>query len=168
MKKIWMFWWKFMPLHRWHLYCIDVASKECDLLYVILFANWSDEENIMKIHWDDEMLSLENRFECLQRVCSVYNNVKPIIIDVKDCKNLDWTEDWEAETPLVRQYIPRMTYVYSSEESYSDYFSHAYPEAEHHIIDAKRKKYPISGTLIRAMDTLGEKQKRLVWTKRED
>ncbi|MBO4516651.1 hypothetical protein J5751_04455 [bacterium] len=55
-----------------------------------------------------------------------------------------------------------MTYVYSSEESYSDYFAHAYPEAEHHIIDAKRKKYPISGTLIRAMNSLEEKQKWMV------
>lgn len=165
MKKIWMFGWKFMPLHKWHLYCIDVASRECDLLYVILFANGSDEENIMKAQWNDKMLSLEYRFECLKRVCSVYDNVKPIIIDVKKCKNPDWTEDRDAETPLVRQYIPKMTYVYSSEESYSDYFAHAYPEAEHHIIDAKRKKYPISGTLIRAMNSLEERQKWMVWTK---
>ena len=154
-----------MPLHKWHLYCIDVAARECDLLYVILFANWSDEENVMKVYWNDEMMSLENRFECLKKVCSVYDNVIPIIIDVKNCKNPDWTEDWDAETPLVREYIPKMTYVYSSEESYSDYFAHAYQEAEHHIVDAKRKKYPISSTLIRAMGTLEEKQKWLVWTK---
>ena len=98
-----------MPLHKWHLYCIDVASRECDLVYVILFVNWSDEENIMKAQWSDKTLSIEYRFECLKRVCSVYDNVKPIIIDVKNCKNPDWTGNWDAETPLVRQYIPRMT-----------------------------------------------------------
>lgn len=163
MKRIWMFWWKFMPLHKWHLYCIDVASHECDLLYVILFANWSGEEKILKLDPWDKMLSVESRFACLKEVCNHYDNVIPIIIDVSRCRNPDWTENWDAETPLVREYIPRMTYVYSSEECYSEYFAHAYPEAEHHIVDAKRKKYPISGTLIRAMKTLDEKKEWMVW-----
>ena len=152
-----------MPLHKWHLYCIDVASHECDLLYVILFANCSDEEEILKLNPKDETLLLENRFNCLKEVCKYYDNVIPVMIDVSKCRNPDWSEDWNAEAPLVRKYIKNMTYVYSSEESYSDYFAHAYPEAEHHIVDAKREKYPISSTLIRAMETLEEKQKWMVW-----
>ena len=165
MKKIWMYWWKFMPLHKWHLYCIDVASKECDKVYAILFANWSDEEEVLRLNPGDESLLLENRFNCLKEVCKYYDNVVPILIDVSKCRNPDWTENWDAETPLVRKYIKNMTYVYSSEENYWEYFFRAYPEAEHRIVDARREKYPISGTLIRAMNTLEEKQKWMVWNK---
>ena len=161
--KIWMYGWKFMPLHKGHLYCIDVASKECDKVYAIIFINWGDEIGILENYqWNKESLQPQKRFECLQKVCSLYDNVEPIIIDVKDCKHPDWTEDRDAETPLVRKFIPEMTYVYSSEESYWDYFKRAYPEAEHHIVDAKRKKYPISGTMIRAMDTLKEQEEWMV------
>ena len=49
-----------------------------------------------------------------------------------------------------------MDYVYSSEPSYGEYFSRAYPEAKHIIIDAKREKFPISSTMIRAMKAIEE------------
>ena len=71
-------------------------------------------------------------------------------------------EDWDAETPLVRQYVPKMDYVYSSEPGYGEYFSRAYPEATHVIVDAKRQHYPISSTMIRAMKLLEEKAKWMV------
>ena len=37
---------KFMPLHKGHLYCIDVASKMCDRVVVIMFINGDDELEI--------------------------------------------------------------------------------------------------------------------------
>ena len=52
-----------------------------------------------------------------------------------------------------------MDFVYSSEPSYGAYFARAYPEARHIIVDAERKTYPISSTLIRAMQEM-EKQKK--------
>ena len=31
-----------MPLHKGHLYCIDVAASQCDRVVVIMFINlWS-------------------------------------------------------------------------------------------------------------------------------
>ena len=55
-----------------------------------------------------------------------------------------------------------MDYVYSSEPQYGEYFSRAYPEATHIIVDEKRKTYPISGTMIRAMEVLEDRQKWMV------
>ena len=51
--------------------------------------------------------------------------------------------------------------VYSSELSYGEYFSHAYPEAVHRLVDVKRIHYPISGTMIRNMDN---REERDLWT----
>ena len=152
---------KFLPMHKGHLYCIDTAAQHCDHVVVIMFINNDDEVRIAKDN-DSAELSVEARTEQLKRVCALYPNVEFHIIDVLELKLPDGSEDWDAETPLVRQYVPQMDYVFSSEPGYGDYFSRAYPEATHIIVDAERKKYPISSTMIRAMKILEEKEQWMV------
>lgn len=152
---------KFMPMHKGHLYCIDTAAQRCDHVVVIMFINGDDELRILQSDHDPE-LGVEARAEQLKRVCALYPNVECHIVDVLDLKLPDGSEDWDAETPLVRQYVPKMDYVFSSEPSYGDYFARAYPEATHVIVDAERRKYPISSTMIRAMKLLEEKEKWMV------
>ena len=107
---------KFLPMHKGHLYCIDVAAKQCDHVVVIMFINGEDELKVLQDNSNEE-LSIKNRsFQCY-RVCRMYDNVEFRIVDVSDCKKPDGSEDWDAETPLVRQYVPKMDYVYSSEPS---------------------------------------------------
>lgn len=152
---------KFLPMHKGHLYCIDTASIQCDKVVVIMFVNGDDELRVCKTN-HDKMLSVEKRIEQLKRVCNIYDNVEPHIVDAMDLKLPDGSEDWDAETPLVRQYVPKMDFVYSSEPSYGDYFKRAYPEAKHIIIDEKRLKYPISSTMIRAMKEMEDIEKWMV------
>jgi len=146
-----------MPLHKGHLYCIDTAARECDDVVVIMFINGDDELEIKK-KLDEPELKVESRIKQLEKVCELYPNVSFQIINDDYCRNPDGTENWDAETPLVRQFVPYMNYVYSSEPSYGEYFSRAYPEATHRIVDEKRITYPISATLIRAMQTMEEKE----------
>lgn len=152
---------KFMPLHKGHLYCIDTAARECDDVVVIMFINGDDEIEISRTHHEPE-LTVENRIKQLERVCELYDNVTFHIIDDKYCRDENGVELWDMETPLVRQYVPYMNYVYSSEPSYGEYFSRAYPEATHRIVDEKRITYPISATMIRAMQTMEEKAQWMV------
>ncbi|MCR4703539.1 MAG: adenylyltransferase/cytidyltransferase family protein [Saccharofermentans sp.] len=152
---------KFMPLHKGHLYCIDTAAKMCDHVTVIMFINGDDELKIRKTD-KDEMLSVEARTAQLERVCELYPGVEFHIIDDEPLRDPDGSENWDKETPLVRQYVPYMDYVFSSEPQYGAYFSRAYPEATHIIVDAKRTKYPISGTMIRAMELMEDKKKWMV------
>ena len=85
----------------------------------------------------------------------------PVLVDVSKCRLPNGEEDWDAETPLVRDVVgPELNAVYSSEPSYGPYFKRAYPEAVHRIVDYRRKKYPISGTAIRNMDN---KEERELW-----
>lgn len=152
---------KFMPLHKGHLYCIDTAARMCDHVVVIMFINGDDELEILKTHHEEE-LTVKARVAQLEKVLTLYPNVEFHIIDDNPLRNPDGSEDWDKETPLVRQYVPHMDYVYSSEPSYGEYFSRAYPEAKHIIVDEHRKTYPISGTMIRAMEFLEDKQKWMV------
>lgn len=152
---------KFLPMHKGHLYCIDVAARQCDRVVVIMFINGEDELEVRK-QTDDPSLTVHARMAQLERVCSIYNNVEFHIIDDADLYREDGTTDWDLETPLVRRYVPKMDYVYSSEPSYGDYFSRAYPEAEHVLVDVERKTVPISGTMIRAMKILEDKQQWMV------
>lgn len=154
---------KFLPMHKGHLFCIDTAAKQCDHVVVIMFVNGDDELRVIEGNKDTDLtLSVKHRIEQLERVCSLYDNVSFAVVDVMNLKLPDGSEDWDAETPLVRRYVPKMNYVYSSEPQYGEYFARAYPEAEHIIVDAKRETYPISSTIIRAMKALEDKEQWMV------
>lgn len=152
---------KFLPMHKGHLYCIDTAARQCGHVTVLMFVGGDDELRICS-QPHSEILSPAYRQAQLARVCALYPNVEWHTVDVTALKLPDGTEDWDAETPLVRQFVPHMDYVYSSEPSYGAYFARAYPEARHIIVDAERRTYPISSTLIRAMQKLEEQQKWMV------
>lgn len=158
--KVGMYGGKFMPLHKGHEYCIKIASKECEKLYLILFYGGNEEENILKTNKEDYLI-LDSREKQLLKIAKKYNNVIPVLIDVSKLRTPDGLEDWDAETPLVRKYVGKdLNVVYSSETSYDDYFKRAYPEAQHVIIDNKRSHYPISGTDIRKMK---KREERELW-----
>ena len=152
---------KFMPFHKGHNYCIKTACEECEKVYVILFYGGDDELKIIESATakDKEMLSLDSRLSHLRKICDNYPNAEVHLIDVTNVKNEDGSEDWDGETPLVLAITGKMDAVYSSEPSYSDYFSLAYPWAEHILVDPPRKHYPISATKIRNMKTQEEREK---------
>lgn len=59
---------KFLPFHKGHKYCVDIASKECQKVYVILFWGGADEERIQKEH-SEEWLSVGDRIRRLDKIC---------------------------------------------------------------------------------------------------
>ena len=149
-----MFGGKFMPLHKGHKYCIKVASEECETVYAILFYGGPREIS------GEEYISPEYRWERLCTLCSEFDNVRPARVDISRMLTPEGKEDWEQETPEVLRICGRIDAVYSSEPSYSEYFSRAYPGAEIRLVDVERKTVPISGTEIRGMD----EKERMKWT----
>ncbi len=163
--KIGMYGGKFLPFHKGHRFCVEIAALECEIVYVILFLGGADEEKIL--HSQPEIwLSVEERIRQMNIICteaSKYAKIIPSLIDISGLRMPDGSEDWEAETPLVRNLVgEKLDAVYSSEESYSEYFGHAYPEAIHRLVDVKRIHYPISGTAIRAMENAEEREQWII------
>ena len=153
---------KFMPLHKGHNYCIQTATSECNKVYVILFYGGNDEEEILKTN-KEEYLSLEERKKHVINICKKYKNAIPTFIDVSNLRLADGSEDWDAETPLVRKVVGnKLDAAYSSEISYDPYFKRAYPECVHRVVDYKRIHYPISGTKIRNMKNIKEREKWII------
>ena len=150
---------KFFPMHLGHLLCIQTMAKQCDHGVVILFVNGEGECDYLKDHIKTEDLNVENRIEQVKKVCQFFPNLEYHVIDCTTLRNPDGTEDWDAETPLVRQFCPHIDYVYSSEPDYDAYFKRAYPEATHILVDVPRIKVPISSTMIRNMINEEEKEK---------
>ena len=148
--KVGMYGGKFMPFHKGHLHCVEVASKQCETLYVILFHGGDQEIEILKTRHED-WLQPENRLKRMKKACEKLKNVKVVPVDITECKFEDGTEDWDKETQLVLDVCGPLDAVYGSEPEYADYFKRAYPKAKYEIIDVDRKSFPISGTMIRAM-----------------
>ena len=153
---------KFMPLHKGHEYCVECAAKECETVYVILFHGGAEEERILEKK-PEEWLSVEARRKQLKELCDRYKDTAELIPAEIDCGALrkKYGDDtWDAETPLVRKIAgEKIDAVYGSEESYGGYFARAYPEAVYRLVDVRREKYPVSGTLVREM----EKEEREKW-----
>lgn len=145
---------KFLPFHKGHNYCVKVAAQECETVYVLLFWGGADEAEIRNIH-AERWLSVEERTRQLHRICdenSHLAHIIPALVDISKLRMPDGSEDWDAETPLVRSILgDHLDAVYSSEQRYDEYFKRAYPEAVHRLVDVERIHYPISGTMIRSM-----------------
>ena len=142
---------KFLPMHSGHHYCLDVAASLCRKVYFILFYGGDQEMHTVDTVLDSGYLSLDARRFITQKLAKAYGNVVPVLIDVTNCKKPDGTEDWDAETPLVLNRCGNLDAVFSSEPSYNEYFSRAYPKAEHILVDPPRIVYPVSGTMLRGM-----------------
>ena len=124
-----------------------------------------EEERILR-RQPETWLSVEERTKRLYRLCEAAGTIArvvPALIDVSSLRLPDGSEDWDGETPLVRELLGYpLDAVYSSEESYGAYFSRAYPEAEHRLVDVKRVHFPISGTQLRETDDLCERNRWMV------
>lgn len=154
---------KFLPFHLGHKYCVEFAARECEKVYVILFWGGADEKVILR-DFPEVWLSVEERRRQMNKICveaGEFSEIIPAEIDLTGLRLPDGSEDWDAETPLVRALLgDKLDAVYSSEESYGEYFKRAYPEAVHRLVDVKREHFPISGTKIRKM---GTEEERKLW-----
>lgn len=142
---------KFMPMHVGHLHCLERALELCDTVYLILFINGTQEQEIAASD-DREMLSLASRIGQLYRAANRYGRVVPLIIDVSSCRTPEGEEDWDQETPLVLNTCGRFDAVFGSEPGYAPYFARAYPWADYIIVDTDRQEVPVSATKIRNMN----------------
>lgn len=131
---------KFFPLHLGHIFLVDTAISQSETVHVIMTHNSS------------QSIPGEIRFQALQ---SIYgNNPKVKLYSISDeglpqydheCETLD--QFYSYWVPLVYNQVKELDAVFTSED-YGDDFA-KYLGVKHVLVDKDRKKFPISGTLIR-------------------
>ena len=149
--KIGMYGGAFCPMHLGHLHCVEVASKECEKVYLILFYGGDKEDQIHEKYPARNELTLNERIKQVYRVASHFDNVEPVVIDISKCRFPDRTENWDLETDLVLNVCGHIDAAYGSEPQYADYFYRAYPGCQYRCLDPDRKFIHISSTEIRKM-----------------
>ena len=145
---------KFLPYHRGHFYCLEVASRMCDQVWQVLTAGGVEEEAFLRGATPEERIrySPQERLRRMREAGNRLGNVKTVLLDISGCRMPDGQEDWDAETPLVLSACGCFDAVFGSEPSYGEYFRRAYPWATYVLVDPPRRVVPISGTRVRAMD----------------
>ncbi len=128
------------PVHNGHLYLIDTASENCDVLNVILSHNKSQD------------IPGEIRYNWLKEIYKNNDNVNIFHFDDGDmpqydyeCETLD--EFYGHWVPKVYSIVSGLDVVFSS-ENYGDDFAR-YLGVEHFLVDKERITIPTSGTSIR-------------------
>jgi HTH-type transcriptional repressor of NAD biosynthesis genes len=131
---------KFYGLHNGHLYLIDTAIENSEVV------------NVLVCHNPTQTIPGKLRVKSLQEIYK--NNDNIIIHSVDDsqmpqyeheCKSLD--EFYSYWVPFVYKNVSKLDCVFTS-ENYGDDFA-KYLGIEHYLVDKERKKFPISGTKVR-------------------
>ena len=150
---------KFLPYHRGHFYCLEVASKMCGKVWQVLTAGGVEEEAFLRNASPEEreLLSPEARLRRMDAAGKRLGNVETVLLDISRCRTSDGREDWDAETPLMLEKCGKFDAVFGSEPSYAAYFSRAYPWADYILVDPPREHNPISGSAIRVGKEAAEK-----------
>ncbi len=131
---------KFYPPHNGHLYLIDTALENSEVV------------NVLVCHNLKQTIPGKLRVKALRKIYE--NNTNVIIHSVDDgempqyeneCKSLD--EFYGYWVPFVYNVVSKLDCVFTS-ENYGDDFS-KYLGIDHFLVDRERTKHPVSGTKIR-------------------
>ena len=137
---------KFFPAHKGHLFLIDSALKESEVVHVM--ACWNHEQTIPGKIRADALRKIYHKNPNV-RIHSVYDGGLPQYeheVESKDIFYSYWTR-------LVDDFVCDLDAIFTA-ESYGDDFAKYLGEYTnrniiHELVDIDRTKYPISGTEIR-------------------
>lgn len=131
---------KMYGLHLGHLYLIDTALENCEVVHVVVCHN--STQNIPG----------DLRVDILNQIYKGINRVKIYSFDDTGLPQSDigWDKDdfYKLWVPVVYSIVPHLDVVFTSED-YGDDFA-KYLGVHHFLVDKERKKFPISGTKIRS------------------
>jgi HTH-type transcriptional repressor of NAD biosynthesis genes len=144
--KIGQFGGKFLPYTRGHLWAAKEALSYVDKLYIILFWNEKfdlelcERDRCKPMPKDLRRAWIANSIVWLRQ----FGEVELLEIEYDEMEY-----DWAKGSTQVKQLIPDLTHVFSSEPEYDGFFKANYPHCTHIVLDADRSHVSISATQVR-------------------
>lgn len=147
-----VFFGRFLPPHRGHLYQIIEASTKCEKLYVVISDNAVQTREICK---EAGMPEISYRLR-KQWISQQLQDISHVVIKVLDETDIPvYPNGWELWSQRMREVIgEKIDAFFVGDNEYSQTLSTYFNESEVILFDPARTRYSISATQIR-QDILG-------------
>ena len=138
---------RFLPPHRGHLYQIIEASTCCECLYVVISDNQIQTKEICSEALIPE-ISYRLRKQWISQQVQDMSHIKVCVLDETDIPV--YPNGWPMWQERMKNIIGKpIDAFFVGDMEYSDTLSTYFPESEIVLFDPKRTRYPISATDIR-------------------
>jgi len=139
---------KFFPLlHLGHVYAMKKAYEMVDELHIIVSYDEKHEKDVLNKSSKVKYVDPTTRVRWWSMITRGLKNIYIHKVYEEQTGNLS---DWKSGADKIKEKVSKeINVVFSSEHDYTPIFSSLYPNAEHVVIDSKRKNFNISGTEIR-------------------
>ena len=152
MYKVSVYFGRFCPHHRGHLYQIIEASTKCEKLIVVISDNRVQTETICR-EAGMPVITYQLRKQWL---CQQVQDMEHISVRVLDETDIPvYPNGWQAWSDRMREVVPeKIDAFFVGDRDYEPTLQKWFPESEMVLFDPARSRYPISATEIRH-DILG-------------
>lgn len=147
MGKVGMYGGKFLIVHQGHVSAMIRASTMVEELHVMITHDEEYEKEFYFKGTTMKPIPFHQRLRWWNELTKDLPHVKVHAISEKQTGEFS---DWEQGAESIKEAIGKeIDAVFSSEPEYGAHFEKLYPKAEHIILDAERRTYPVSATQIR-------------------
>lgn len=148
MLKTGVFFGRFCPPHRGHLYQIIVASTKCERLIVVISDNKTQTENICRAA-GLPTITYQLRKQWIRQMLQDMEHIDVRVLDETDIP--EYPNGWERWSERMRQVVPEhIDAFFVGDRDYEKTLQSYFPKSQIILFDPARSRYPISASEIRA------------------
>lgn len=138
---------RFCPPHRGHLYQIMIASTRCEKLIVVISDNKNQTETICQ-EAGLPTITYQLRKQWLAQQVQDMPHIQVRVLDETDIPV--YPDGWVAWSERMRQVVPEhIDAFFVGDQEYDQPLQRYFPESAIELFDPSRSRYPISATEIR-------------------
>lgn len=138
---------RFCPPHRGHLYQIMIASTRCEKLIVVISDNKDQTETICR-EAGLPTITYQLRKQWLAQQVQDMPHIQVRVLDETDIPV--YPDGWVAWSERMRQVVPEhINAFFVGDREYDQPLQRYFPESAIELFDPSRSRYPISATEIR-------------------
>lgn len=142
---------RFCPPHRGHLYQMIEASTKCERLIVVI----SDDPEKTRVQCELAGIKTISYQLRKQWISQQIQDMPHIVVRTLDETGIEYPGGWPEWARRIRRVVPeKIDVFFTGEKEYVDVLPALIPEATVDLFDPVRSRYPISATAIRN-DILG-------------